>query len=281
MRSMKKKFYMVCLTLLLSVLSVYPVLAAKDPAPRLIDQADLLSDSEESELLEKLDEISERQQADIVVVSKKSLQGQSPMEYADDLYDRKGYGFGDGKDGVLFLISMEERDWYISTSGFGITAVTDAGREYMSEQFLDDLKEGEYAAAFTLFAKLCDDYLTQARTGTPYDIDHLPKEQFAFVGGLITAFGIAFLISLTATGIMRSRLKSVRSQSAADSYVKKGSMKLTKEADLFLYRHIERREKPKESTSSSSRSGSSGHSGGSRTHTSSSGARHGGGGGKF
>ena len=279
MRSMIKRLYIVLLALLLSVFFVHPVLAAKD-APRLIDKAGLLSDSEKEELLAKLDEISERQQTDLVVVTRKSLKGKSPMEFADDFYDNKGYGFGDGKDGILFLISMEERDWYISTKGFGITAVTDAGREYMSEQFLDDLKEGEYAAAFTMFAQLCDDYLTQAKTGKPYDVDNLPKEPFEFFGGIITTLVIGFLISFIATGIMKSKLKSVHRQSAADNYVKKGSMKLTKENDLFLYRHIERREKPKENDSRG-HSSNSGHSGGSSTHTSSSGATHGGGGGKF
>lgn len=280
MRSMKKKFYIALLTLLLAVVSICPVFAAKAAAPRLTDQADLLSDDEETELLHKLDEISERQQSDIVVVTRKSLKGKSAMEYADDYYDNNGYGFGDGKDGILFLISMEERDWHISTKGFGITAVTDAGLEYMSEQFIDDLKEGEYAAAFTKFAELCDDYLTQAHTGTPYDIDHLPREPFAFVGMLILTLGIGFLISLIATGIMRRKLKSVYSQSAADSYVKKGSLKLTKESELFLYRHIDRTEKPKENDSSDNASRVS-YSGGSSTHTSSSGATHGGGGGKF
>lgn len=277
MQSMKKRFYLVFLALLFSVLSVYPVPAATNGASRLIDQADLLSDSEEAELSEKLDEISEKQQADIVVVTRTTLNGKSPAEYADDYYDTKGYGFGDGKDGILFLISMEERDWYISTRGFGITAVTDAGLEYMSEQFLDDLREGAYAAAFTRFAKLCDDFLTQAHTGRPYDVDYLPKEPFEVVGGLIMAFAIAFMISLIVTGIMRSKLKSVHSQPAADSYVKKGSMKLTKQNDLFLYRHIERRERPKDTGSTSH----SVHSGGSSTHSSSSGATHGGGGGKF
>lgn len=262
------------------VFSVYPVFAQRNAAPRLVDQADLLSKTEETELLDKLDEISERQRADIVVVTRKSLKGKSPMEYADDYYDNERYGFGDEKDGILFLISMEERDWYISTSGFGITAVTDAGREYMSQQFLDDLKEGEYASAFTRFADLCDDYLTRARTGSPYDAGDLPKEPFAFAGWLIISLGTGFLISLAATGIMRIRLKSVHSQSAADNYVKNDSMKLTRENDLFLYRHIERRERPKENNSTAY-SGHSGSSGGSKTHKSSSGAAHGGGGGKF
>lgn len=201
------------------------------------------------------------------------------MEYADDYYDYNGYGFGPEKDGILFLISMEERDWYISTTGFGITAVTDAGREYMSEQFLEDLSEGEYAAAFTTFAELCDDFITQARTGEPYDVDNLPEEPFWFAGNLVIALAIAFLISLIATGIMKGKLKSVRSQPAADSYLKKGSMKLTKEDELFLYKSVDRRERPKENNSGSTKASTS--SGGSKTHTSSSGRTHGGGGGKF
>ncbi len=272
---MMKKLMIAFFTLLLLGNPALLVSAA-DGVPRLVDEADLLSDSDEAILLDQLDEISERQQVDIVVVTLNSLEGMSPMEYADDFYDYNGYGFGDERDGVLFLISMEERDWYISTTGYGITAVTDAGREYMSEQFIDYLREGEYKETFTAFAGLCDDFITQAREGEPYDVDHLPKEPFEVVGSLIIALGGGFLISLIATGIMRGKLKSVRSQSAANNYVKSNSMNLTKRNDLFLYRQVSRRKKPKESSSSSSSS-----SGGSRTHKSSSGTTHGGGGGKF
>lgn len=269
---MKKRLLPVFFALLLFVLPVLPAFAADD-AQRLIDEADLLSDSEEKALRSELDEISKRQKADIVVVTVDSLDGMSAMEYADDFYDENGYGFGEKKDGILFLISMEERDWYISTAGYGITAVTDAGREYMSEKFLDDLSGGEYAAAFTVFAQLCDDFITQARTGEPYDVGNLPKDPFWFGGNLVISLVIAFVISLIATGLMKGSLKSVESQPAASSYVKKNSLKLSKETDLFLYKNIERREKPKENKSSSS--------GGSATHTSSSGREHGGGGGKF
>lgn len=241
--------------------------------PRLVDEADLLSDEEEMKLHKMLDEISVRQQTDIVVVTVDSLGGASPVEYADDFYDSHGYGFGDDKDGILFLISMEERDWYVSTTGFGITAVTDAGLEYMSDNFLDDLSDGEYAAAFTAFAGLCDDFITQARSGEPYDAGHLPKPPFRFVINFFITFGIGFLIALIAVSTMKGRLKAVRCQSAADCYVKSGSLQITRSNDLFLYRHIDRRERPKDNVSSSI--------GGSSTHTSSSGRTHGGGGGKF
>lgn len=263
--------------LAVSAVPVLPASAAGD-LPRLVDMADLLSDSEESDLSAILDEISERHQADVVVVTATSMDGESAMVYADDFYDYNGYGFGDNRDGVLLLVSMEERDSYITTRGFGITAFTDAGQDYIFDQFISDLSAGDYAAAFTNFAGLCDDFLTQAETGEPYDVDMLPQEPFEPVWSLVAAFAAAFVISLIATGIMRGQLKSVHSQTEADDYMKQGSMKLTRKNDLFLYKHIDRTKKAESSSSSNSNSSSSG---GSRTHTSSSGATHGGSGRKF
>ena len=144
-----------------------------DTDSRVVDMAELLSDSEKTALLSKLDEISERQQADIVVVTADTLDKKTPMEYADDFYDYNGYGFGENNDGVLLLVSMEDRDWYISTCGYGITAITDAGIEYISDKFLSDLSDGNYAEAFSTYAELCDEFFTQAKTGQPYDVGHI------------------------------------------------------------------------------------------------------------
>ncbi len=258
--------------ILLAVSAVFPASAGGN-LPRLVDEANLLTAAEEETLLEKLDEISERQQVDIVVVTVDSLGGVSPMAFADDFYDFYGYGFGSEKDGILLLISMEERDWYISTAGYGITAVTDAGWEYIAERFTEDLSEGDYAGAFTIFAGQCDDFITQARTGEPYDVGNLPKKPFGFGLHFAVTFGAGFVIALIVTGDMAGQLKTVGSKRAADNYVKPGSMQLTKRSDLFLYHRVSRRARP---TGSGSRS-----SGGSSTHRSSSGRRHGGGGGKF
>ena len=243
--------------------------------PRLVDQADLLTDSEESALSDRLDEISERHQFDVVVVTVDSLEGETAVVYADDFYDYNGYGFGDERDGILLLISMEERDWCISTTGYGITAFTDAGQAYISERFVTDLSVGDYAAAFTNFAVLCDAFITQADTGEPYDIDHLPQEPFDLVWNLAVALIIAFVISLIVTGIMRGQLKTVHSQSEADNYIKQGSMHLTRKNDLYLYRHVDRRKKAE--NNSSTRSGNPR---GSHPHKSASGTRHGGSSGK-
>lgn len=269
---MKKRIGMILFTLLICLAMSFPVLAAGN-LPRLVDDADLLTNSEESELLALLDEISERQKVDVVVVTVDSLDGYSPMEYADDFYDYNGYGFGADADGILLLISMEDRDWYISTCGYGITAFTDAGLDYIADAFLSDLSDGEYLDAFRTYAELCDAFISQANTGNPYDIDNMPKEPFPVMTALGISFGIGIVLALIITGIMAAQLKSVRKQAAAGEYIKKDSMKVTDSKDLFLYKHTERHARPKES--------SSGSHGGSSTHHSSSGRSHGGSGGKF
>ena len=270
--NVKKRILTVLFALILCMVVVIPTFAASD-LPRLVDNADLLTDSEESTLLSKLNEISERQQTDVVVVTADTLDGKTPMDYADDFYDYNGYGFGADKDGVLLLVSLEDRDWWMSTTGYGITAITDAGIEYISEKFLSDLSDGDYADAFTTYAELCDDFFTQARSGQPYDTGHMPKQPFNIARNLLIALIVGFVIALIATGVMKGKLKTVRFQSDADRYVRTNSMQVTERRDLFLYTHVDRHPRPKET--------SSGSSGGSSIHTSSFGRSHGGGGGKF
>lgn len=238
--------------------------------PRLVDDADLLSNREEAAVLADLDEISERQQVDVVVVTVDSLDGKSPMMFADDFYDDNGYGFGASYDGVLLLVSMEDSDWYVSTCGYAITAITDAGLDYMSDQFVPFLSDGDFAEAFSTYARLCDEFITQAKTGEPFDVGNLPKEPFSVFGTLLLALVIGLVVALIVTGVMKGQLKTVRPQPAAANYMKGGSLQITESRDLFLYRNVTRTAKPKNTGS-----------GGSGTHVSSAGRVHGGGGGKF
>lgn len=269
---MKKQMCAFFLFFLVGLFSVITVFAKeKGNSPRLVDMAGLLDESEQAEVLNNLNEISVRQKLDLVVVTTDSLDGKTAMEYADDFYDYNGYGFGQDKDGVLLLVSMEERDWWISTTGYGITAFTDAGIEYLSEQFLPDLSDGDYRKAFTKFAACCDDFITQALTKQPYDRGNLPKAPFRFVFWLCVSLSIGFVFAIMMTAVMKGKLKSVHSKPAASDYVKQGSMRVTDSRDLYLYSHVTRIQRPKSDSSAS----------GSSTHRSSSGTSHGGGGGKF
>ena len=65
--------------------------------PRVVDNANLLTASEEQELEKYLDSISEDLKFDIAVVTTDTINGKTPMAYADDFYDYNGYGYGDDR----------------------------------------------------------------------------------------------------------------------------------------------------------------------------------------
>ena len=240
--------------------------------PRLVDNADLLDDEEEALLLGKLDEVSERQQFDVVIVTASTIDGKSPMAYADDFFDYNGYGQGADRSGALLLISMEDRDWWISTRGYGITALTDFGIEKIGDDIIrDGLSDGDYYDAFVTFVKDCDSYVTQAKNGAPVDTNTY-KEPFPFVKRLGASVVIGLIVSLIVGSALKGKMTSVKAAKAAAEYTRPGSFFLRDQSDVFLYNNVTRTAKPQES-----RSGG----GGSSTHTSSSGASHGGGGGKF
>lgn len=237
--------------------------------PRLTDEADLLSDSEETDLLAKLDEISERQECDVVVATVNSLEGKTAMEYADDFYDYNGYGYGEERDGIILLISMEERDWWMSTCGYGITAFTDAGQKYMSDKFITMLSDGEYADAFAKYADLCDEFLTQAKTGEPYDTGNMPKESLNIIW-LPIDLAVGLFAAFIVASLKKMKLKTVRRKAEAQDYVVDGSFRVTKNYDCFITKSVTTRTIHRDDDS-----------GGSSTHTSSSGSSHGGSGGSF
>ena len=271
---MKNRVLALLFSLVLCFCMTVPAFAAQTDGfaseyERVQDLAGLLSDSEEAALLAKLNELSERQKMDIVVFTTKTLDGKTPRDYADDIFDYGGFGYGENRDGALLLISTEDNDWYISTHGYGIKAFTDAGIQYIGKQMKEYLSDGNFSAAFDKFVGVCDDFITQARTGSPYDSHNLPKEPLSLMW-IPVAIIIGFMLSFITVGRMKGKLKTVRFRPEANSYMKADSMNITESRDMFLYNTVTRTAKPKNSDS-----------GGSSTHTSSSGSTHGGGGGKF
>lgn len=268
---MKKKISLILSVVFLCFITAIPVCANDgfaDQYYRVIDMADLLTKSEENALIEILDELSIRQNMDVTVATTDDLEGFSVRDYADILYEQCQFGYGASNDGLILLISMEDRDWYISTCGYGIYSFTDAGIQYIGNQILPELSAGNYYTAFEKYATLCDEFITQARTGQPYDYGNLPRGELSLVWIPISLV-IGFIFAQVIVGNMKNQLKTVRSQATANSYVKKNSMNITSSRDLFLYHTVTRIAKPKNNSSGSS------------THRSSSGTRHGGGGGKF
>lgn len=241
--------------------------------PRLVDNADLLTDEEEITLLAVLDRISEEHLVDVAIVTVPELpDSYTAMAYADDLYDYYGFGYGDTRDGTLLLVSMGTRDWHMTTTGLAIDIFTDSDINYLSSYFLPDLSAGNYADSFQIFAELCEAEIIDwerygGTSGHSEDYySNAPVRPFSSLR-IFAALVVGFLLALIPVSIMKGQLNTVRPKHGASDYVKPNSLEITAAHDRFLRRNVIRAAKPKENKSS--------------THRSSSGSRHGGGGGKF
>lgn len=251
-------------------------------AVRVVDHADLLSEREEQALLELADEISQRQQCDVVVLTENIISPKTPMEYADDYFDYNGYGYGADRSGILLLLSMEDRDWWISTRGSAIQAFTDNGIQYLFSKCKSDISDGDYYDGFERYLN-CADTMLSAYNGTLSD-DELAELQDDFndfmgvrkkpgIGKTVVfALIIGFVLAFIPSSLLRSELKSVRNNYSAGNYKRSNSFHLDRNRDIYLYANT---------TSRVIETNRSSGGGGSSTHISSSGATHGGGGGKF
>lgn len=238
----------------------------------VIDDAGLISASDEKKLSQKIKEI-QKDKFDVVILTVKSLDGKSAQDYADDYYDNNDYGLDDEKSGVLFLVSKGDRKYHISTKGAGIKAFTDYGIGRIKDEIKPYLSDGDYFNACDEFLNITKDFVQAYKEGAPYDTENPYNEEIDYVILEVIAFVISFVIALISVGIMRLRMNTAKPKGTATEYIKKGSFKLTSEKDIFMYSKVTKTPKPKEDNNDSS--------GGSTTHISDSGSEHGGGGGSF
>lgn len=258
---MKRRLFSLILVLALCLAVTSPVAAQQlliAPAPgpaSLVDNADLLTDSEEDALLETLEDLEQTYQVQVAVVTVTDLEGYSPDGFINYVYDSRGYGCGASRDGVLLVVDMGTRTYRILSNGLAADAITMDDIDTIGYAIESDLSDGDYADAFATFAEECEYYINGHINGFPYE----------FGTNLVIALVVGFVVALIVTGIMRAQLKSVHQKATAEDYMKRGSLKLTGSSDIFLYRNLSRTAKPKNNSGSGgSSSGGSRNVGGGR-----------------
>lgn len=285
-------FYLLCMTSPAAEIKVY-------------DFASLFSLDEVESLQEEATSLAEKYQMDVGIVTTNDTQGQSAMDYADDFYDQNDFGYGATKDGLLFLIDMDNREIYISTCGKGISYFTDLRISQMLDSIYYFVSDGNYYGAATDFLDQVTLYLDKGIPSNqntierpfsdprvdyddPYMQEALPAhEPFTTrLGQPLTAKSItlsvvasligAFILALISRGIVCYMYKHpyrTTPQTKPDDL----SVRYTQREDRFVTSHttkvkIQRDPPP---------GGPSGASGRSSMHHSSGGHSHGGGGRKF
>ncbi len=290
---MNKKLLSLLLALVLC-LTLIPAALADSSKSVVYDQEGLLSDSECEMLNAKLDELYRTYNVDVAIVTTASLDGKTAQEYADDFYEENDIGQGEDNDGILLMISGSERQYAITTTGYCIYVFTDDELEYISENFLPSLSDGDWFSACTSFISDCGPCLVAAEDDDysyntdDFDNDYNGNYDPISSGGYFSVawLGMALIIGLIAAfiglRIMKSGMKSVSMQSSAADYLRPGSFKPGRQQDLFLYHTVTMTARPKDDDNDGGHHGGFGSGGGfSSTHSSGSGTIHGGRSGSF
>ncbi|MCR5558671.1 MAG: TPM domain-containing protein [Butyrivibrio sp.] len=239
---------------------------------RLLDAADLLTDSEESELLKRLDTISATHSSNVVILTVKEHAGRI-QDFADDYFDYNGFQADYNTSGVLFMLSMEDREWAISTSGSGAQAFTDYGQEYLMDQMMPYLRDGDYYNAFSEYINVADRFFTLYEQGTPYDVNNAKAPKNPLAGAAVSIL-IGLVSAFAAIAFMAKDLHTVHMNASAAGYQSHSGIKMSVHHDTYVRTTTSRTKLPENDNRS-------GHSGGSSMHTSSSGSSHGGSHGHF
>lgn len=240
---------------------------------KVVDDANFLSSYEKTDLENKIGDIVKKYSFDVVIVISDNIENMSPEQFADNYFDRNGYGVGPNRDGILLLIAMDQRQYHISTAGYGITVFSDVTIEEIGSDIKSYLKDEDYYGAFETYLDYVERCLNVASQNNS-DLASTHKDSsssnvFEKLGLVIL---VSFLASLLIVTMMKRRMKTARPKNYAGDYIK--NFRLKRQQDIFLRRTIT---KVRHHEYDQSR----GNSGNSSTHTSDSGTSHGGGGGSF
>lgn len=239
-----------------------------DTACGIFDEADLLTDSEEQALAEKLAKYAEKYEADIAIVTTNNAGGQTAQAYADAYAEKLGQSMtADDYPGILFLIDMDNREIYIATQGKAIGWYDEKRIDRILDNCYNHIIDGEYKAT-------CDAFLKGVR-------DYMGREAGRSARMGLLGVLIRLVIALAAGGgitfaMVHSRGGHVTTSAA--TYFNDAQSRLEGKEDRFINRTVTRRHIPKSQDNGGSGGGSSG---GGGVHVSSGGGTHGGGGRSF
>ena len=242
---MKKRLFSAILVLMLLLSMAVSVSAATDAF--VYDEAGLLTEGERTNLTNRLAQLSDTYNAQIVVVTIPSAEGNDLDAIVEDFYDNMGIGYGEGLDGVLLLVCMDPREYRILSNGYCGSAINTGAIDDIGDAIVNDLSDGDYADAFGGFADKCEYYLDGHLNGYPFDLGI----------NLGIALLIGVLVGQIVGKVLKGQLKTVHRVNQAKNYVKSGSLTLTEQRDTFLYRDVRKIKKDTDSNSNTRSSGGS------------------------
>ncbi len=181
-------------------------IASLRPTNYVNDFAGVLDTTTEARLNDLCHQVEQKAQAQIAVVTVKSVDGQDVVSYAVALYQKWGIG-AKGKDrGVLILLATQDHKYW-TTVGYGLEAILPDGKVGgFGREMVPLLRSGDYAGAVTLMTARVASVIAQD-AGVTLDNQPqlpLPRRRSAPSGGSGAVIFVVFLLFFIVIPILRA-----------------------------------------------------------------------------
>lgn len=241
---MKRKWIaLVLLTLMLTSLAV-PVRAEETVTFGYVtDQAGLLTMDQWTELTKRSQSLESTYGCAVYLVLLEDYKsfGSTPEKAAKYLYETYDLGCGADKNGIMLMLSMADRDfWLLGHGDTANKALTDHGRKKMQKAFLPCFGDDDWYGGAESYYTVAEQYLKLAAEGTPFDKDTDPDEKnnpFLSYGiGLLVGVAAAFTVCF----VFKSQMNTAVHQSAAGQYVPEDGIAIRNRTDRYTHSTVQR-----------------------------------------
>lgn len=174
------------------------------------DFAEVLSDTEEQELLQKAVALENATTAQVVVATVTSLHGDEPYYYATELARQWGVGNNEADNGILVLLSTGDREIFIAV-GYGLEgALPDSktgriidvyGLQYLKN---DEFGKGIKAISEALINEVYIEYGLEPEAGY-INIEMIPEQNTPEPSEVLVSWVIMIIIIVILSFITRGR----------------------------------------------------------------------------
>ncbi len=260
---MRKKFSAIILSLIL-ILS-FTVTALASDMDYVTDEAGILDTSERNKLNDKAKELSLKYNCGVYIIVLQDYlsyldnpTGAVIKDTAEKFYFDKPMGIGKDQSGIMLMLSMSDRDYILYAHGYGNTAFTDYGKDYLADMFLGELGKDNWYKGFDIYLNTCNKMLKASHMGNPIDVNNKPVSLYVRLWGIAACIVLGFIAAFIVKSILLDQHKSVAKKREANQYIADGGLELTDRYDRFTHKTQSRVYDPPQKNNSSGGSGRSG-----------------------
>jgi len=197
----------------------------------VIDEYNLFNDTQRSTLEAKAQELAAKYKMGVYLLVVDDIGHYSRTNYATEFYRTHNLGYGSNKDGILFMIAVDSRDYVTIAYGQGSYSFSDEGIDEMEDAVVDQLKNNNwYGASEKYYENMESQLAYYEKEGKAY----VPKDPFGLIIGLLAALGIPGFVARGVVGNEESAMKTAHEQTGAANYFDRNSLVLTHSSDEFV-----------------------------------------------